>query len=413
MKLLIKSLLLVLTVSLSISCQLNKSEESTITDEGSQAIFNNLPKSKTIITANNEFSFNFFKEVVKKENKDNYLVSPVSLSLALGMAYNGSAAATKTAFETTLNYGDASQEEISLVNKNIITNLTNRSSGSLLQIANSIWVEEKFPIKDEFINLNSNFYSAQTEILNFSDPSSVTTINNWVAQKTNQKITSIIDNLSASTALILINALYFKADWAEQFNPKNNTTLPFYNSDLSSSIKVEMMTMTTDLKYSENDLFSSVILPYKNDKYKLTLLLPNLGQTTNDLAEAMDSQNWNSWQTTYFEQKVSITIPKFKFEYENELKDELISLGLEEAFSSSANFSGISDSSLLISSVLQKTFIDVNEEGTEAAAVTSTFLAMSALPQIFLLNRPFVFVISEKITGSICFIGKVAKPEYN
>ncbi len=377
--------------------------------------FESIAKSGEIVKSNNQFAFLIFKEIANDETKANFMISPVSASLALGMVYNGAENETKEAFNTVFNYGNVTLEEVNLVNQNLISQLKDNGSGAIFNIANSLWVKNDFPIKDNFIELNKKFYDAKVQNLDFNDPKSVDIINNWVAHKTQQKIPTIIDGISPSMVLFAINALYFKGDWKYTFKEENTNKQPFYPKD-GNAKNVAMMNMEQDLTYLSNDFFSSVILPYKNDKYSMIVFLPNEGKNVSDIISEMDNESWNNWINQYNKADVSLSMPKFTFEYEKEFNDALKNLGLGIAFTDDADFGGISDIRTKIAFVKQKTFIEVNEKGTEAAAVTLVGIETTnstGSRRSILLNRPFLFVITEKNTNAICFIGKVGLPEYN
>lgn len=370
--------------------------------------------AESIVSANNIFAFDFLKEVNAAEEKDNFMVSPVSLSLALGMAYNGAEGETKKAFETVLNY-EASKAEVNQFNKSLIQNLSSSTDGSVLEIANSMWIEQTFPVKDVFKQINMNYYNAEVANLDFMDPKSVDVINGWVSDKTHQKIPTII-NETGDNVLFLINALYFNANWMFQFNEDYTHTESFFPKP-DSALDVEMMTMTENLAFAENELFTSVIIPYEKEKFSMVVLLPNPDMSTDDIIQSLDADSWDQWLGSFETEEVAVKLPKFKLKYKNKLNDELINLGLGIAFTGSADFSGISDIRLLISYVLQKTFIDVKEEGTEAAAVTiigfeTTSIPEEPMPRFFTVDRPFLYVIKDNTTGSICFVGKVGEPKY-
>ncbi|MEO9570966.1 MAG: serpin family protein [Polaribacter sp.] len=373
--------------------------------------FNTIPKSEIFIEANNKFAFDIFKNIATTEANENFMISPVSLSLALGMVYNGSESETKTAFENTLNYTDFLPNEINEINREISVNLSDNSVGSIFEIANSIWIEKTFSVKEDFINTNKNYYNADVKNLDFSDVNSVNTINNWVSDKTHQKIPTIIETISPTDAMFLINALYFKSDWKYKFEEENTKELPFYGEN--STENVEMMNLTNDLSFYENTSFSAVKLPYKNDKYTMTVILPKENKTTTDIINLLNTDNWKSWTENFKNQAINLTIPKFKSSYQKKLNEGLVDLGLENAFSANANFNGISDVFLKISYVLQKTFIEVNEKGTEAAAVTIVAIETTSTQpnKEIIINKPFLYTITEKETGSICFIGKIGMPE--
>jgi serpin B len=213
--------------------------------------------------------------------------------------------------------------------------------------------------------------------------------------------------------LYAINAIYFKSDWKFRFKTEDTKPLSFQLAN-GSEKQVEMMSMVEDLKFMANNVFSSVELPYKNDKYSMKLILPNTNKTLDDVIAIMNSENWLGWQNDFSVQDIKITMPKFKFSYNKLFNDALTNLGLGIAFSDNADFSNLSDLDTKISFVLQKTYIDVNEKGSEAAAVTVVEIVTTSIGETrqFSLNKPFLFVITEKETGSICFMGKVGNPEY-
>ncbi|WP_166962580.1 serpin family protein [Yeosuana marina] len=375
--------------------------------------FDTVSKGHQIVSANNDFAFSLYKEIAQTETENNFMISPVSASLALGMVYNGTDGETKQAFASMFNYGNTTIEETNLVNQNIIENLTRTASRTTFDIANSLWIKNTFPVKESFLTTNKSYYFAEVQNKDFNDPQTLKTINNWVSNKTNGKIPSILDNISADAVLYAINAIYFKSDWEFRFKTENTKLLSFHLAN-GNVKQVEMMSMQQDLKYMANDIFSSVELPYKNNKYSMTLILPNTNKTFDDVMPIMNSENWLDWQNNFTVQDIKITLPKFKFSSKKEFNDALANLGLGIAFSNNANFSNLSNTDTKISFVLQKTFIDVNEKGTEAAAVTAVGIVTTSIGESkqFLLNKPFLFVITEKETGSICFMGKVGNPEY-
>ncbi len=375
--------------------------------------FKSLAKSEDIVKANNSLAFSLFKEIAGIETEVNYMISPVSASLALGMIYNGAEAETKTAFNTVFNFGAASLEEVNMVNQNIINQLTDNSSGSTFDIANSLWIRNGFPVNQSFVDLNKKYYDAEVRNVDFSDPNTKDVINNWVAGKTRNKIEKIIDsNIPPELVMYAINALYFKSDWKYTFKEQDTQELPFYPEN-STSENVQMMRMTQEIDYFSNADFESIKLPYKNDKYSMTVFLPHADRTIVDIVAEMNVENWEAWFSGYTEQQIALTMPKFKYSFDTEFSEALMNLGLGVAFSDGANFSGLSEGFTKISFVKQKTFIEVNEKGTEAAAVTTVGVGTNSFGTGvlgFTLDKPFLFIITEKETNTICFIGKVGMP---
>ncbi len=370
--------------------------------------------NRQVVAANNDFAFEFFSNVCENENTEiNYMVSPLSLSLALGMAYNGSATTTADAFKNAMHFEGLSSGEINEFYQHLIEYLASNSNGSVMEIANSIWVEKTFPVKQTFLNVNQTYFDAEVQSLDFSNMASVDVINNWVSGKTHQKIPTIISSISPEERLFLINALYFNAKWKYEFKPEDTSSQPFYTST-NEFASAPMMQQTAKVNYLQNTIFSAVELPYVNDKFSMVVLLPNTGFDLANIMSQLNSTNWNQWLSQFQTQDVIIQLPKFKYPYEKLLNEDLMDLGLEIAFTDEADFSGISDIALQISRVLQKTYIDVNEEGTEAAAVTLIGFETTSGPMLpqFIANKPFLYVIKENTSGAICFIGKVGLPKY-
>lgn len=366
--------------------------------------------AKVITQSGNQFAFEFLHELAKNEDAENFMISPLSLSIALGMTYNGADGETKEAFENVLHLTE-SVDETNQFYQNLINKLASSADGSVLDIANSIWIRDGFPVLKSFKEMNEKYFYARIQNLDFKDKKSVDIINKWVSDNTNKKIPSVISSIPSDVIMYLINALYFKADWKSKFDKDDTNKMPFY-SDEASFENVDMMHQENELDYFENDLFSSVILPYEKDKFSMVVLLPKKGTVT-DFVNEINIDSWNEWSQQYYPTKVALTIPKFKQEYKESFKDELLALGLENTFSG-ANFSKMTSDAVEISDVFQKTFIEVKEEGTEAAAVTVVVAVVTSVGPsdrvIFNANRPFLYIIKENVTGSICFVGKVGNP---
>lgn len=372
-------------------------------------------KSAEVIETNNDFGLELLQEVMAGEEKPNIMISPASVSIALGMAYNGAETTTMDAFEQVLSYEGLTREEVNEITKELINVLITNSKGNLLEIANSLWYHDEFPVKQEFIDMNVNYYDAEVRDLDFRTLSALNTINDWVSDKTHGKIDKIIDSIDPETMMILINALYFNCLWETEFDPDDTSEQPFYTADDRLYGQVDMMTVesTFDVAFTED--FSAVELPYKNNKFSMFLFLPAEGSSVQDLVDGLDGETWNSWLEEFSEkEEFTVTMPKFKFDYDRSLKDDLANMGLGIAFTEQADFSGISEIDLLISEVIHKTYIDVNEEGTEAAAVTAVVFDITSIGEntFIRLDHPFLFAITENTSKSILFIGMVSEPVY-
>ena len=382
-------------------------------------IFEYNKKSAEVITTNNNFGLEMLNTILENEDKANVLISPASISLALGMAYNGAESSTKEAFESLLDYEGLSRDEVNEITQELIHTLVTNVKDNTLEIANSVWYHQDFPVYQSFIDLNTLYFDAEVKELDFSNPSTVDKINKWVADNTHDKIKEIINGLSPDARMVLINALYFNCLWEIEFDKEESAEEYFYNENGSQYGLVTMMKTESEFNYASNDNFTAVELPYKNGKFSMHLFLPKGQKTVDELISELDGDSWNAWLESYQKtEDVQVIMPKFKFDYEREMGPDLISMGLEEAFTNSADFSGISEIDLFISRVIHKTYIDVNEEGTEAAAVTAIVFETTSVgpgggPIIVRFDKPFLFAITEKSSKSIVFIGKMMQPDYN
>ncbi len=376
-------------------------------------------KAESLIAADNEFGLDLFRLIAEDEGcPENMMMSPVSVAMALGMTYNGAEGTTKTAFEETLRLQDFSREEINNIHQGLIEYLLKADPEVTFEIANSIWYERLFNVLPGFINVNKKHYFAEVRDLNFTDPGSVKIINDWVALKTNDKIKEVLDQIPAEAVMYLINALYFNGMWKYEFDENKSEIGEFYREDEGTK-NVTYMKNEASYKYFENDILSAVEMPYGNSNFVMNVFLPNQEKKIADILEIMDVESWTSWIEGFRSgNEVVVHLPKFKYEYKSLLNNPLKEMGLSEAFEDYADFTGINpDADLFISRVIHKTYIDVNEKGTEAAAVTVVEVSLtSAGPEpvktYFIVNRPFIYTIRERNTGALLFMGKVENPEY-
>ena len=374
-------------------------------------------KSARVIQTHNEFGLELLRSVFETDDSPNVMVSPASVSMALGMAYNGAETSTREAFEEVLNYEGLTREEVNEITRELIHVLVTNVKGNLVEIANSLWYNNGFPVKEEFISLNSHYFDAEVRELDFGNAEAVQAINDWVSDQTHGKIDEIIDSIDPEVMMFLINAIYFNCVWETEFDPGDTYRAAFYREDGSTFGQVDMMHLKSKLNASFTADFAAVELPYRNGKFSMFLFLPEEGKGVSDLVSALDGDTWSQWLEGFSEvEKFTIEMPKFEFEYERSLAEDLKGMGLEVAFSDTdADFSGISPEYLYITEVIHKTYIKVNEEGTEAAAVTAVIMGVtSAGPVNYLrLDRPFLFAITENSSKSILFMGKVAEPGYD
>ena len=370
-----------------------------------------------LIGSGNQMGFELFKKIHdSQEPSQNTMISPVSVALALAMTYNGAEGDTKSAMEEALQLTGLSRQQINASYRALIEALLTVDPKVTMEIANSIWYRQEFSVEQDFLDVNQEYYDAEVSALDFNSSEAPSIINDWVSDKTNGKITKIIDQIDPLTMMYLINAIYFNGKWRYQFDPDKTSDEPFYLAD-SSEIQVPMMQTEADLGYFSHDLFRAVEMPYGRGNYTMVCFLPREEYRVDDVIGAMNEDNWDQWMNGFQEYPVQVHLPKFKFEYKKSLKEILIQMGMGVAFDPlESDFSGINPDrdDLHISEVKHKTFIEVDEKGTEAAAVTSVTMnatsADPAGPVVVKFDRPFVFAIREVTTGTVVFAGKVVKP---
>jgi len=370
---------------------------------------------KALVTSSNGFGLKLFREVVNSGPDTNIFISPLSVSMALGMTYNGAANETRTAMAEVLELSGLSVTEANEAYQSVIDLLTGLDPKVAFQIANSIWYRQGFTVEQDFLDLNHSYFDAEIAALDFNSPEAITTINGWVNEKTNGKISKVITSIDPLTMMFLINAIYFKGDWTYRFDEEGTHEDVFFKSD-GTQLPCKMMSQAeTTLPYYENDLFQAVDLPYGNGDFAMAVLLPKQGISADSVARALTADNWALWLGSFTESEGKLYLPRFKLSYELTMNDVLSALGMGIAFDpNNADFSGINkEMQLYISSVLHKTFVEVNETGTTAAAVTVVTVGTTSAPPegfVMLANRPFIFVIHDKYSGTLLFMGKIAAP---
>jgi len=374
---------------------------------------------KKVASSSDEFGLNLLGKLNKTNKDTNIFISPLSVSMALGMTMSGAKSTTLNEMENTLGFSGLSQDDINQTYKNLIQSLTNADPNVMMQIANSIWYKNTFSVEQNFIDVNKNYFIAAVQGLDFNDASSVNTINNWVSQNTNGKINNIISKIPLGAVMYLINAIYFKGTWKYQFDSSSTTSKPFYLNN-GSTVTRKFMQQGGYFNYFSNNLIQAVDLPYGDSTFSMMVILPNQGQDINSIVGQLNMQTLDNWISQMHMSECNVTLPKFKIECEYSLAKTLVAMGMKTAFSPSADFTGINkNGKLYISEVKHKTYIDVNEQGTEAAAVTIVGVETTAvgggahIPIEFDVNRPFIFIIKENTSNTILFIGKIMDPIQN
>lgn len=406
-------IILLLASIITCSCNISRNNGKTqIMSENEtheqKAITNIVPE-----TSHGEFQVALFNKICNIEQKENICISPTSVIWALSMLANG--ADSNTLAQITEVLGTDSIEKLNNKQKKFVDILTEYNTDIKLSVANSIWINEMLHVKEPFTAINEQFYNATINRRIFNN-NTLTEINNWCAEKTNGKITEILDKLDNNTRMLILNALYFKAVWNKEFNEEATSKQPFTKEN-GKVVEVDMMSQRLRTAYFENDSVQIVSKPFANGEFEMLLILPNKDYSTSQISATLidNWQNWNKYMQNGT--NVILGLPKFKAEYDVSLKNTLQKCGITDAFNIEADFSLISDSPLYVDDIIQKSYISVNEYGAEASAVTMVSMKLlSARPtehKTVIFNRPFIFAIKECITGenNILFIGKIGEPK--
>lgn len=362
---------------------------------------------RALVTANNEFAFSLFRELHQRTADSNLFMSPLSASMALGMTMNGAGGTTLDAMRTTLGFGTMPMTDIDASYRSLIDLLRGLDHSVDFRIGNSIWYRQGFAVEQPFLDAGKQYFDARISALDFDDPNAPRTINDWVKTSTNGKIETIVDRIPRDVVMYLVNAIYFKGSWQKQFDKARTMTREFHAID-GSLPQVPMMSQTDTFPAVRTDDYTAAELPYGGGAYSMVVVVPSPGSSLDSLVASLDATRWAALLASFTLRHGEVAIPRFRLEWKKELNDPLTALGMGVAFQDgAADFSGISKSqSLVITTVLQKTFVDVNEEGTEAAAATSVGIGPTSAPAPLLrADRPFLFAIRERFSGTVLFMG--------
>jgi serpin B len=370
---------------------------------------------RALISANNAFAFSLLRRLNATRADSNIFTSPLSASMALGMTMNGTDGVTYDEMRTALGFpASLSRDQVNRSYKDLIALLRGLDEAVDFRIANSIWTRTGFPVFPAFTTLTKDYFDARAETLDFGNPAAIATINGWVNDNTNGKIKTILDRIPSDVVMYLINAIYFKGDWREQFK-KDQTRDDRFTTLGGGTVTVKMMNRTGTIRIGGTADAQVIDLPYGGDAFAMTILLPAPGKSVNDLVTSLTPAQWDQLATQLTERdEMPLALPKFTLEWKATLNDELEAMGMRSAFDD-ADFSRLSPEgrtpgALQISEVVQKTFVDVNEEGTEAAAATSVGIRETSAPLPVRVDRPFIFALRERLSGTIIFIGKIVDP---
>jgi serine protease inhibitor len=375
--------------------------------------------SAAVSLAINDFGLRLLRTLTDGSGA-NTMVSPLSVSLALAMAYNGASGTTRTAMAKALGISAMSDEELNSNDRSLLGGIHEADPTVQIEIANALWLQSGFRINTDFLRLSRDFFDAAPESVDFAGnpQQAAIDINGWVKERTQGKIPEIIKEPSRRTVLILTNAVYFKGRWSALFDRKETKPRSF-NLPGGRAITVPMMVQRGEYRYLETDSFQAIRLPYGHDRFAMYIFLPLKSGGLPDFLRSFDEHNWNQWLSRLVTRKGQIVLPRFELTYGHKLNDALTAMGMGVAFGPEADFSRISPPPrwLRINDVEHKTYVKVDEEGTEAAAATSVgIVAKSATatpPFELIADRPFFCAIVEEQSGAMLFAGVVTNPAQN
>jgi serpin B len=370
-------------------------------------------KAGLVIEQCNSFGFELFREIAQEEPENNLMISPLSASVALTMLLNGCQGNTYEQIHDMLGYGDLSAEEINGTYQSLTAQLLTVDPDVELALANAVWYREGFQVKASFLSTMQDVFESRVEGLDFSQPSSLDAINGWASDNTNGKIKKVLDKISPDAVMFLMNALYFKGTWTWKFDQENTSSKPFTN-DYGNIANVETMSDKIPSRVYMGDGYRAIEIYYGRMNFSMIIILPS--SSIQELLSGFSSTSWDELtdaldQMQSDPEETDLQMPKFTFDYEKQLNDRLKSLGMTDAFEPSlADLGGISDAYIYVNFVKQNTFVNVDEEGTEAAAVTTIGIYETSIQEPFIINKSFIFAIRERTTNTLMFIGKVMEP---
>lgn len=389
---------------------------SPSTEPGAPAQLTELPRTLTsdevrVSRASNQFALTLFKRLNAAQASENVFVSPLSVSFSLGMAMNGAAGGTLEEMRSTLGFESADLADINAGYRGLLGLEHGLDPSTTFEIANSVWHRQTYEFQQSFIDQVKQTFDADVYASPF-DATTVAKVNEWVNEKTHAKIPTILESIDAANVMFLINAIYFKGSWREQFDPAQTRDASFQST--SGEQIVKMMNRPEgagSIRFASTNTATVGELTYGNGAFVMTIVMPNQGSEIGAFVASLDTAAWTALLEPLQEQKFQVALPKFKLTYDRELKDDLMALGMRVPFADGqANFSRMSAANdLVISFVRHKAFVDVNEEGTEAAAVTNTGISVVSMPPCLCVDRPFVFAIRERFSGTILFLGKIIR----
>jgi len=373
-------------------------------------------RTAELVEADNKFGLEVFGYLTDARPQDNVFISPLSIALALQMTAHGAAGPTWDAMAGAMALSGFSRAEAAAGNLRLRDELVSADKKVRLDIANSLWLRKGVMLRKQFADDCGKYYQASVTTLDFARPSAVTTINDWVAKNTNGRIKEIVSELTPEEILVLVNAIYFKGSWTTEFDSKLTSPREFHL--VSGPAQRRMMSREDRFRYKADDAMQAVALPYGDGRLNMYVFLPREKDGLGKLIDATKPDNFAALFDGFGEKKGTVVLPRFKIEFEQNLVKTLQALGMGIAFTPGADFSKmvVPPATAAISDVLHKTFVEVNEEGTEAAAVTGVKMMATAMPRederfSFVCDHPFLCAIRDDVTGSVLFLGAIFDPK--
>ncbi|KAB7732489.1 serpin family protein [Rudanella paleaurantiibacter] len=403
---------LLTTVATTLALVVGCTSSPQTPDPGSTA--GSLRVSAPFAAQTTDFAFDLLKQVSAQDGREtNSFVSPLSLHMALGMLLNGAKGQTATEIQKTLKLDAQTLAEANQTYTNLLENLPGVDPKVKLTLANSVWYRQGFAVETSFEDVLRKSFKAEVTALDFASPTAKDRINTWASNQTNGKIQKVIEEVKPDHVMFLLNALYFKGDWKTEFKTEQTVEMPFRLAS-GATKNVNMMRLNTGLRRVFRPTYTAFELPYANGNFAMTVLLPAENSSADALINSLNGAAWTALQKDMTEGTIDIGMPRFTLNYEIQLNNILSKMGMPTAFSNAADLSGIRrEGGLKTDFVKQNTFIAVDEKGTEAAAVTSIGIVVTSMPASYHCDRPFVFVIHEKTSGTVLFTGKIANPQTN
>ncbi|MCH9658684.1 serpin family protein [archaeon] len=385
-------------------------------DISSEVLVNNDYGSTINKSEQKDFVFAFYSEVAKENKNLNLFFSPFSISTAFSMAYEGAKENTASEMQRVFGFIPDVQERKEFIS-DTLERLNSKDDLYKLQIANALWIKENYPIKQEYLDTAKTSYDSTTDAVDFVTDDGINKINEWTSEKTQGKIQDILSPGSTDelTRMVITNAIYFKGKWGEPFEPRNTSEGTFW-TDKDKSVTVPMMKIPAEMfRYHETRDLQALEMHYVGGDISMLILLPKDRDGLESVEDSMNIQKLDSIRDTMTLEPLTVKIPKFEFETQYDLIGSLESLGMHDAFDKdNANFTGMTDEQVYLDQAVHKAFVNVNEEGTEAAAITALVVQAESGPpeprHEFVADHPFMFVIQEKETGEILFMGRVVDP---